>query len=186
MKLHVKNMVSGRCIMIVEAELKKLDIVFSKVELGFCKVSKQLGKKQIDLLEERLATWDLHLMADKNEILVEKIKNIIMQMINTESDMPKKKFSEILSNQLGYDYTYLSNIFSNKLHISIQQFIIKHKIEKAKELLQSKEYSLTEVSYILQYSSVAHLSKQFKKITGSTVSGFLKNNMAGRLNLENV
>ena len=111
-------------------------------------------------------------MDDKRSVLIEKIKNIVVEMIHYSDELPKINYSDYISEKLDYDYTYLSNLFSEINGITIQQFIITHKIERVKELLFYDELSLTEISYRMQYSSVAHLSNQFKKVTGLTPSQF--------------
>jgi AraC-like DNA-binding protein len=112
------------------------------------------------------------LMDDKKAVLIEKIKNVITEMIHHSEELPKVNYSAYISEKLDYDYTYLSNLFSEVKGITIQQFIIIHKIEKVKELLFYDELNLTEISYKLHYSSVAHLSNQFKKVTGLTPSDY--------------
>jgi AraC-like DNA-binding protein len=111
-------------------------------------------------------------MDDKRVVLIEKIKNVITEMIHYSDEVPKMNYSDFISEKLDYDYTYLSNLFSEIKGITIQQFIIVHKIERAKELLLYDELNLTEISYKLNYSSVAHLSNQFKKITGLSPTHF--------------
>jgi len=118
---------------------------------------------------------ELELMDDKKAILVEKIKNVIVEMVHYADELPRTKYSYYLSEKLGLDYTYVANMFSRVKGISIQQFIINHKVEKVKELLSYGELSLLEISYKLHYSSLAHLSSQFKKVTGLSPSFFRDN-----------
>lgn len=172
MKLLIKNMVSLRCKMIVKAELANLGLHHTTLELGEVVISETLSVKKQNLLKEALHNSGLELMEDKKSILIEKIKNIIVEMIHYSDEPPQLNFSVYLSEKLHYDYHYLSNLFSEVKGITIEHYIIAHKIERAKELLIYNELSLTEIAYKLHYSSVAHLSNQFKKVTGLTPSFF--------------
>ncbi|MFZ4107072.1 helix-turn-helix domain-containing protein [Flavobacterium sp.] len=174
MKLFIKYMVSNRCKMVVKEELKKIGLHFIFVDLGELEIMEDLTEVKRDLLRKGLLNSGLELMEDKKAILIEKIKNVIIEMIHYSDEIPKVNYSDYISEKLKHDYTYLSNIFSEVKGMTIQQFIINHKIERAKELLLYDEYNLTEISYKLNYSSVAHLSNQFKKITGLTPSHFKK------------
>ena len=166
-------MVSTRCIMAVKAELKKLGLHFIVVDLGEIDIMETISTEQREQLKMGLLTSGLELMDDKRAVLIEKIKNIIIEMVHhTTGEIIKTNFSDFLSEKLNHDYTYLSNIFSEVKGITIQQFIIVHKIERVKELLMYDELNLTEISYKLHYSSVAHLSNQFKKVTGLSPSHF--------------
>ncbi|MDD4921117.1 MAG: AraC family transcriptional regulator [Bacteroidales bacterium] len=186
MKLYIKYMVSLRCKMLVKEELKKLGIPFVVVDLGAAEIMGDLTQEQHDLLKANLLKSGLELLDDKKAILIEKIINVIVEMVHYSDEMPKANYSEYISEKLNYDYTYLSNIFSEVKGLTIQQFIIVHKIERVKELLLYDELNLSEISYKLNYSSVAHLSNQFKKITGLTPSYYkhLKRKRMG--NLENL
>lgn len=166
MKLYIKYMVSLRCKMMVMQELKKLGIKFTSIELGSVLIEEELSQVQHDILKINLLKSGLDLLDDKKSILIEKIKNVIIEMIHYSDDLPKVNYSNFISEKLNHDYTYLSNIFSEVKGITIQQFIIINKIERVKELLLYDELNLTEISYKMHYSSVAHLSNQFKKITG--------------------
>src|SRR4029078_6161347 len=135
---------------------------------------------------ERLLKSGLELLDDKRSILIERIKNVITEMIHYSDELPTQNYSDYISEKLEYDYTYLSNIFSEVKGITIQQFIIIHKIERVKELLLYDELNLTEISYKLHYSSVAHLSNQFKKITGLSPSFYKKLKQKRKENLENL
>ncbi|HEX2900536.1 MAG TPA: AraC family transcriptional regulator [Bacteroidia bacterium] len=172
MKLYIKYMVSNRCKLAVKEELKKLGLHFVLVELGEVDIMEDLDKEQRDALNEGLRSSGLELMDNKRAVLIERINNVITEMIHHTEEMPKVNYSDFISEKLGYDYTYLSNIFSEVKGITIQQFIIMHKIERVKELLLYEELNLTEISYKMHYSSVAHLSNQFKKVTGLTPSAF--------------
>ena len=156
----------------VKEELKKLGLHFIVVDLGEVDIMETLTDVQRQELKAALLLSGLELMDDKRAILIEKIKNVITEMIHYADELPVINYSDYISEKLHYDYTYLSNIFSEVKGITIQQFIIIHKIEKVKELLLYDELNLTEISYKLNYSSVAHLSNQFKKVTGLSPSHF--------------
>ena len=165
-------MVSTRCKMVVKDELKKLGLHFIVVDLGEVEIMENISNDVRVKLKSALFKSGLELMDDKKAVLIEKIKNVIIDMIHYSDEVPKMNYSDYISEKLQHDYTYLSNIFSEVKGITIQQFIIIHKIERAKELMLYDELNLTEISYKLHYSSVAHLSNQFKKITGLTPSHF--------------
>ena len=172
MKIYIKYMVSLRCKMVVKEELKKLGLHFIVVDLGEIEIMEDITDAQREELKNALINSGLELMDDKRSVLIEKIKNIVVEMIHYSDELPKINYSDYISEKLDYDYTYLSNLFSEINGITIQQFIITHKIERVKELLFYDELSPTEISYRMQYSSVAHLSNQFKKVTGLTPSQF--------------
>ncbi len=179
-------MVSLRCKMLVKEELHKLGMDDVTVELGVVEIQDDITMDQREALRNSLAKSGLELLDDKRNILVEKIKNVIVELIHHAEDLPNVNDSEYISKKLGYDYTYLSNTFSEVKGMTIQKFIILNKIEKAKEMLLYDEDNLTEIAYKLNYSSVAHLSNQFKKITGFTPS-FFKNMKLKRVrNLEDL
>ena len=177
MKIYIKYMVSLRCKMVVKEALRKLGLHFIVVDLGEVEIMEELTESQHDALKAALYDSGLELMDDKRAVLIEKIKNVIVEMVHYADELPKINYSNYISEKLHYDYTYLSNLFSEVKGVTIQQFIILHKIERVKELLLYEELNLTEISYQLQYSSVSHLSNQFKKVTGLTPSQFklLKN-----------
>lgn len=179
-------MVSLRCKMMVREELKKLGIVYVIVELGTVTMLVDISKTQRELLKINLLKSGLELLDDKRSILIEKIKNVITEMIHYSDELPKVNYSDYISEKLDLDYTYLSNVFSEVKGITIQQFIIINKIERVKELLLYDELSLTEISYKMHYSSVAHLSNQFKKITGLSPSFYKQLKQKRMGNLENV
>lgn len=170
----------------VKLELEKLGIDASSIELGMIETKKNISKKQLEDLKSNLAVSGLELLDDKKSILIDKIKNVIIGMIHYSDEIPQVNYSDFISEKLEYDYTYLSNLFSEVQGITIQHFIIKHKIEKAKELILYNELNLTEIAYRLHYSSVAHLSNQFKKVTGHTPSYFKKLGKKRKSNLENL
>lgn len=156
-------MVTSRCKMAVKTELKKLGLTLVSVDLGEVEIVEQLSVQQRFRLGRGLFDSGLEIMDNKKAILIEKIGTVITQMIHNTDILLKVNYSDYISQELGYDYTYLSNVFSGARGITIQQFIIAHKIERAKEYLMYGEINLTEISYKLHYSSVAHLSNQFKK-----------------------
>jgi AraC-like DNA-binding protein len=165
-------MVSNHCKLAVKEELKKLGLHFIVVDLGEVEIMEDLSPDLRDKLKSGLLNSGFELMDDKRAVLIEKIINVIIEMVHHTTDIIKINFSDFLSEKLGLDYTYLSNIFSEVKGITIQQFIIIHKVERIKELLIYDELNLTEISYKLNYSSVAHLSNQFKKITGLSPTHF--------------
>jgi AraC-like DNA-binding protein len=179
-------MVSLRCKMMVKEELKRLGIKYLVVELGMVEILEDLTQEQREQLKVNLLKSGLELLDNKKSILIEKIKNVIIEMIHYSNELPKVSHSEYISEKLGYDYTYLANTFSEVRGITIQQFIINHKIEKVKELLLYDELNLTEISYKLHYSSVAHLSNQFKKVTGLSPSFYKQLGQKRKKNLENL
>jgi AraC-like DNA-binding protein len=160
--------------MVVKSELDKLGIPYGNVGLGEVDIRGNLSDEQRKQLKIGLLRSGLELMEDKKAILIEKIKGVIIEMVHYEEDLPKIKYSIYLSEKLNYDYTYLAGLFSEVTGMTIEHYIIAHKIERVKELLLYDELSLTEISYKLNYSSVAHLSNQFKKVTGLTPT-FFKN-----------
>lgn len=186
MKLTIKYMVSLRCKMMVEEELKKLGIHYVRVDLGMVEIMQDITTEQREQLKKNLLNSGLELLDDKKSIIIEKIKNVITEMIHYSDEMPKVNYSDYISEKLGYDYTYLANTFSEVNGITIQQFIINHKIERVKELLLYNELNLTEIAYKLHYSSVAHLSNQFKKVTGLTPSFYKELKQKRKKNLENL
>jgi AraC-like DNA-binding protein len=172
--------------MMVEEELKKLGIAYATIELGMVELMDDIPDSLRQALKTSLLRSGLEVMDDRKSILIERIKMVIIEMIHYADDAPILNFSDYISEKLNYDYTYLSNIFSEVQGITIQQYIILHKIEKVKELLLYDELTLTEIAYKLHYSSVAHLSNQFKKITGLAPSYFKSVKQKRTNNLENV
>lgn len=179
-------MVSLRCKMLVKEELKKLGLHYVIVDLGMVEILEDISQEQRDQLKENLLKSGLELLDDKKSILIDKIKNLIIEMIHYSEELPSINYSDYISEKLHYDYTYLANIFSEVKGITIQQFIITHKIERVKELLLYEELNLTEISYKLHYSSVAHLSNQFKKVTGLTPTFYKKLKQKRKRNLEDL
>ncbi len=156
------------------------------VDLGMVEILEDITNEQREELSKNLLKSGLELLDDKKSILIEKIKSVIIEMIHYTDELPKVNYSDYISEKLDYDYTYLVNTFSEVKGITIQQFIIIHKIERVKELLLYDELNLTEISYKLHYSSVSHLSNQFKKITGLTPSFYKQLKNKRNSNLENM
>ena len=183
MKLYIQNMVCIRCQMVVKAELEKLGIKYVDVKIGEADIMEEISSRQVEQLDIALRKSGLLLMDNKKSILVEKIKNAIIDLVHYTDDQIRSNLSDYLSEKLNYDYTYLANLFSEVKGITIEKFYLTHKIEKVKELIVYDELNLTEIAYKLHYSSVAHLSNQFKKYTGLTPSHFkkLKNKRRGTL-----
>lgn len=165
-------MVSSRCKMAVKEELKKLGLHFIVVELGEVEIMENLTIEQRELVKIALLNSGLELMDDKRAMLIEKIKNAIIQMVHHTDELIKVNFSDYLSEKLNHDYTYLANLFSEVQGTTIEQFIISHKVERIKELIIYGELNITEIAWKMNYSSVAHLSNQFKKVTGLSPSHF--------------
>jgi len=172
MKLYIKNMVSNRCKMIVKSELEEFGLHFIIVDLGEVEIMESISEEQRNLLNQSLEKSGLGLLDDRKRVLIEKIKNIIVELVYFAEEQPKTNLSDYLSKKLNYDYTYLANLFSENQSETIEHFFLTHKIERVKELLVYDEISLTEIAYKLHYSSVAHLSNQFKKMTGLTPSNY--------------
>lgn len=165
-------MVSNRCKIMVKEELKKLGLHFVVVDLGEIEIMENITDEQRELLKVGLIDTGLELMDDKKAILIEKIKSVITQMVHHSDEVIKTNFSDYLEEKLNHDYTYLANLFSEVQGITIAQFLIMHKVERIKELIIYDELNITEIAWKMNYSSVAHLSNQFKKITGLTPSHF--------------
>lgn len=172
MDVYIKNMVCSRCIMIVEIELQRLGFHCNSVEIGKIDVQEILSPEDLQFIAAALSPWGLELIDNRKGILVEKIKSSAIEMIHSSEKQVKSNFSQYLSSRLGYDYTYLANIFSEIGPGTIEQFIIGYRIKIAKDLIAYSGLNLTEISWKLNYSSVAHLSTQFKKVTGVTPSSF--------------
>lgn len=165
-------MVSNRCKIAVKDALKKLKLHFVVVDLGEVDIMENINEEQRAQLKLELFNSGLELMDDKRAMLIEKIKNVIIEMVHYSEEAIKVNFSDYLSEKLNHDYTYLANLFSEVQGITIEQFIIIHKIERIKELINYGELNITEIAWKMNYSSVAHLSNQFKKVTGLSPSHF--------------
>jgi AraC-like DNA-binding protein len=184
MKLYIRYMVSNRCKMVVKEILHKLGLHFIMVDLGEIEIMETLTKAEIDELKTALMPTGLELMDDKKSLLIEKIKKVIIEMVHYSDEMIKTNFSDYLSEKLKYDYTYLANTFSEVQGTTIEHYIIAHKIERIKELIMYGELNITEIAYKLNYSSVAHLSNQFKKATGLSPTHFKNLKVRKRIPIE--
>ncbi|MFI0491615.1 helix-turn-helix domain-containing protein [Flavobacterium sp.] len=165
-------MVSNRCKMAVKEELKKLGLHFIVVDLGEVEIMENISMEKRELLKTNLHNSGLELMDDRKAMLIEKIKTVIIEMVHHSDEIIKVNFSGYLSEKMNHDYTYLSNLFSEVQGTTIEHFIISHKIERIKELIIYGEHNITEIAWKMGYSSVAHLSSQFKKTTGLSPSHF--------------
>lgn len=179
-------MVCIRCKMVVKTELEKIGLHYITVELGEAEIKETMTADQQRLLKEGLLKSGLELMNDKKSILIQKIKNVVIDLVHYSEEPLVIKFSEYLSQKLNHDYTYLANLFSEVQGITIEKFLILHRIERVKELLVYDELSLTEIAYLMHYSSVAHLSTQFKKVTGLTPTHFKQLKIKRRSMLEDM
>jgi len=156
----------------VKEELDKLGLKYKSIELGYVELAESIAPDMKEQLKEVLLVSGLVVMEDKKSILAEKIRNIVVEIYYCSDELPRINFSDYMSEKLGHDYSYLSNIFSEVQGISLQQFIINSRIERVKELLIYDQLTLSEISFKLNFSSVAHLSNQFRKLTGMTPSSF--------------
>lgn len=172
MKLYIKYMLSNRCKMVVKEVLKELGLHFIIVDLGEIEIMENISAGEREELKLALFKSGLELMDDKRAILIERIKNTIVNMVHHTEEGLKVNFSTFLSEKLHHDYTYLANLFSEVQGTTIEQFIISHKVERIKELILYGELNITEIAWKMNYSSVAHLSNQFKKVTGLSPSHF--------------
>jgi AraC family transcriptional regulator len=187
MHLYIKNMVCQRCKMVVKAELEKLGLHPIVVELGEVVIEeKQLTKEQQEQIPGALTAIGFELIDDKRSKLIEQIKTFIIDIVHYKEEQPRKNFSELISKHLHHDYSYISNLFSQVEGITIEQYIITQRIEKVKELLMYGELSLSQIAFQLGYSSTAHLSNQFKKLTGFTPSQFKQMGIQGRRSLDDI
>ena len=172
MKIYIQNMVCIRCKMVVKSEIEKLGLHYISVDLGEAEIIENITPEQRHHLSMGLKKTGLELMDDKRSILVEKIKAVIIELVHYREEQIKINLSDYLSEKLNHNYTYLANLFSEVKGTTIEQFYLSHKIEKVKELIVYDEMNLTEIADKMHYSSVAHLSNQFKKMTGLTPSHF--------------
>lgn len=179
-------MVSNRCKLAVKRDLKKLGLHFVIVDLGEVELMETISKEQREQIRIALLKSGLELIDDKRAVLIEKIKNAIIEMVHHSEEAIKINFSNYLSEKLKHDYTYMSNLFSEVQGTTIEQFIIAHKIERIKELIIYDELNITEIAWKLNYSSVAHLSNQFKKVTGLSPSHFKQLKIKRRSPLEEI
>lgn len=172
MVLHIKNMVCNRCKWVVKTELEKLGQEVMVVNLGEVELKNEISDEQREKIREKLEEFGFELMNDKSSVLIEQIKTQIIQLVQDPEKLEKQNLSDYLSKVLHKDYSSLSKMFSEVTGVTIEQYFILQKIERAKELIVYGELSLTQIAFELGYSSVAHLSNQFKKITGLTPSHF--------------
>jgi len=186
MKLFIKNMIGIRCKMIVTSTLEKLGIDFTSIDIGEVNTGNTISPDNLDIVREKLLSVGFVLLDNKKSVLIEKIKSIVVEMIHYSDELPMIKFSAYISTKLEHNYTYLNNIFSENKGVSISHFIIQHKIEKIKELLTYNELNVTEIADKMQYKSVQHLTKQFKKLTGLTPTHFKKIQTEKRICLEDI
>jgi AraC-like DNA-binding protein len=184
--LFIKNMVCNRCIMVVQNELDKLGLPVKNISLGEVILEKEPSPEEKNNLEDVLLPLGFQLIDDKKGRIIEKIKNNIIDLVHHQDNDAKTNLSDVLSSKLHHDYNYLSNLFSEVEGTTIEKYFIAQKIERVKELLVYDELSLSEIAFLLNYSSVAYLSNQFKKVTGLTPSHFKKIGMDKRKPLDEV
>jgi AraC-like DNA-binding protein len=188
MTLYIKNMVCQRCVLSVQQVLQQLNIPFEKVILGEAHIQVELDDKQRTAIEQQLNSLGFELIDTRKNQLIDKIKKTAQEyLLNIEKEYERKQnLSEVISEKLHYEYSYLSDLFSSVEGTTIENYFISLRIERAKELIVYDEKNLTEISYQLGYSSVHHLSSQFKKITGLTPSHFKKIGAGKRKGLETI
>ena len=174
MKYYIRNMVCAGCIMVVKTELEKLGIQSLSIELGETEISDDLSDEQLESFGKAIRQFGFEIMDDKKNYLIEKIKHAVFQLVNYTDEDIKIGLSDYISIKVNHSYIYLSNLFSEVTGTTIEQYIITKKIDRVKELLIYEEFSLSEIAFRMHYSSVAHLSAQFKKVTGLTPSFFKK------------
>lgn len=184
MKLYIKNMVCDRCKMVVKTELQKLGLDPVSVQLGEVEVAQDLSTVQVDEVKVLLGQFGFELLADRKRQLSEQIKTAIIELVHYPIAPLRVNLSDYLSEKLGQEYTSLSAVFSECEHNTIEKYFIQQKIEKVKELLTYGEKSLSEIANLLNYSSVAHLSAQFKKVNGQTPSAYKQNTDKNRQELD--
>ncbi|GJM32860.1 MAG: hypothetical protein DHS20C18_18610 [Saprospiraceae bacterium] len=182
----IKNMVCPRCITSVDQILKELGVSVLNLQLGKVSIEKELSSKQKEWLKERLSEIGFELLDDKQTRLINEIKSIIIHQVHYQKEATLVNFSTILKEKLHYDYAYLSRLFSAVEGQTIERFVMVQKVERIKELLTYDELSLSEIAFQMNYSSSAHLSAQFKKITGMTPSAFKKLHDKGRKSLDEI
>lgn len=172
MQIHIKNMVCPRCIMAVEQILNRMEIPFAEVNIGSVNLGRNLSEEEQIIFDQELQMIGFEVLKDRKAVLVEEIKIALAEMISDENAMLIKT-SSYLSERFNLEYSYLSNVFSEVHGESIEKYLIGIKVEKVKELL-GYDASLAEIASQLQYSSIAHLSNQFKKTTGLSPSAYKK------------
>ena len=179
-------MVSNRCKIAVKEVFRNLGLVYRNVELGEVEIAEIITDEKLKDFKISLLNIGFELIEDRRAILIERIKNIVIDMVHHSDSQIKVNFSDYLSEKLKYDYTYMANVFSEEQGVSIEQFIISHKVERIKEFIIYDELNMTEIAFKMNYSSVAHLSGQFKKVTGLTPSYFKKLKMRRLEPIENI
>src|SRR5699024_3834286 len=184
--LFIKNMVCNRCVLSVQNELDKLGIEEAQVRLGEIRIEQELSESEKQQLKEALLPLGFEIIDDKKSRIIEQIKNVIIDLVHHQDNDIKTNLSHVLSSKLNHDYNYLSNLFSEVEGTTIEKYHIAQKIEKVKELLVYDELSLSEIAFQLNYSSVAYLSNQFKKVTGLSPSHFKKIRVNKRKPLDEV
>jgi AraC-like DNA-binding protein len=185
MKVYIKNMVCDRCIIVVRQVLDAQHLHPSSIRLGEVELAEtELKQDALGRLAEGLGRVGFELMDDKKSRIIEKIKNAIIRLVHYTGEPPRLKYSEIIADQVGYDYPYLSKLFSEVEGVTVEQYLIRQRVEKAKEYLVYDELSLSEIADKMGYSSVAHLSGQFRKLTGMTPTAFKKLGTHPRLPLD--
>lgn len=186
MKIFFKHMVCIRCKMIVKAALEYMNFHVEKVELGEADIEEELSPGQLEQLDTELRKSGIEILESKKSILMEKIKNLIIERVHYIEEPLSTNLSTLLAETLHYDYTYLANLFSMSQGTTIEKFYIAHRVERIKELLLYDELNITEIADLMHYSSVAHMSNQFKKITGLTPSYFKHLKNPHRISLEDI
>lgn len=185
-ELHVKNMVCHRCILAVQDILNKLAIPYAKVELGIIYLTRPINETQLQALHNELTAIGFYLLNDRRQQIIEQIKTWVIQYIRDDNPLAKETLSEFLSDKIGADYSFLSKLFSETMGITIERYTILQRIERTKELLIDGELSLSQIADQLHYSSVSHLSTQFKNITGLTPTVFKQLNGKGRISIDQI
>ncbi len=172
MRLHIKNMVCNRCVMVVRNEMEQLGFDVKEVKLGEVWLEGELSAAEKERVRERMISLGFDLIDDRKSRIIERIKGIIIDLVHHKEGQMRTNLSDLLSSELAYDYSYLSNLFSEVEGTTIEKYFIAQRIEKVKELLVYDELTLSEIAYRLNYSSVAYLSNQFRRVTGLTPSHF--------------
>lgn len=179
-------MVSTRCKLIVKSVLDDMGIAYNTVDLGEVELKKALTDEERITIQKKLSQYGLELMLDERAILIQRIKNLVVEMVHYTDELPLEKNSAYIASKLNHNYNYLAGLFSEATGTTLEHYIIQHKIERVKELLIYDELNLSEIAHKLHYSSVSHLSHQFKKVTGLTPTFFKKMKEKKRSNLEDI
>lgn len=186
MKIYVKNMACESCKLVVKEALEELGLSPVKIDLGEIETKEDVTDDEKKKLNSKIKKVGLELLEKKQGVLIEKIRKVIIDYVYKSDEKPNIKFSVLLSEELNHSYTYLANFFSEVEATTIEQYMIGLKIERIKELIILEEHTLSEIAYKLHYSSVAHLSTQFKKITGLTPSHFKSLKEKRRITIQNI